>query len=915
MTSSRTVSRARVAYVLLAVLPLAVRAGTNTWTGSGPQGGDVRHVEFKPDDGDVAYATAPAGLYQSTDGGAKWSLLNPGVGSTPFAIDPINPKILYLVDFDGGLLRSSDGGVTIGPVDNWVGGLSTSVDVGGPGTSVIFAGTVSEGVVRSNDGGATWRTAHGTDPDSLPQLEGEFAPVDGVVMDPTSASIVYATYSSFFQGIYRTKDGGVHWFPRVTGIPPSTGIAEIAIDPVNPENIYAATDAGVYYSTDQGGTWLAATTPIDFEGSAAAATVIVDPEHPTTLYAGTFGGGVFKSIDAGHNWMLSNTGVSPSAVRGLATHDGVTLLAATTEGVSRSTDSASSWADSNDGLVASKVIALASDPQLTGTLLASTTGIQKSTHAGSTWAKLTDIAASSLLIDPHSSGIMYAAASDGVEKSVNGGVNWSSVLSGVTTDILAYSVSDGSIYALGSKGPDLYRTTDAGTNWTTVGTSIVDGEALALIVDIADSQTLYLGTAKSGAFRSANGGVSWDALAGLSGAVTGLAQDPTDGAILFAATGGGLFRSSDGGATWGATGAPDVVGTVTVVPTAPEILYGTRANDTGILRSLDAGASWAPIPADDGSVTWRGMQTVLDSRVLYRVYAGTDTRGVQVIDLAHDLQASIAGPSNVGIDTDFEYVSTITNAGPGDAPRVALTQVLPIENADFVAAVADQGSCAPPADTQLTCDLGTLAEGASVTVRVSMTSAERGLLNSRVSVSDFDGELSSGDNSAASTTAQITQLYDLMASVTAPATAQVGEHVTYTASATNAGPNEATDVTIVTEIPDGTTFFAASTDLRCTRADTVMTCTVATLAVGDSAAVDITYSADETGPLTATMSVSADTGTDNDPSNNDASVTTQASNPSSGGGGGGGGALDPFVLIGLLALGRRRGLLSRRPPR
>ncbi len=906
MKAIRTVSRAAVAGLLVgAGAALTAWAGTNNWTGSGPAGGDIRHVEFKPDDGEIAYATAPAGLYQSTDGGVEWAVINSSIGNTPFAIDPLNPEIIYFVDVDGGLKRSADGGTTIEPVDNWIGGSSTAVDVGGPGTSVIYAGTESEGVVRSNDGGASWHIANGTDSAGLPTRNEQFATVDGIFIDPTNAGVAYATYSSFVQGVYRTKDAGVHWFPRVDGMLSDTGISEIAIDPTNSDNVYAATDSGLYYSTDQGENWHAATMPVGFENEAAT-SIVVDPALPTTLFAGGFGGVVFVSSDSGQSFTLSNTGMSPSAVHGLATHDGVTLLAATSEGVSRSTNSGSSWEDSDSGIVASKVVALASDPELTGTLFASTTGIHKSTHAGTSWTEITDIAASSLLIDPNSSAIVYAAAADGVEKSVDGGVTWFSALSGVSTDTLAYSAADASIYALDSKGPDLYRTIDGGATWTTAGTSIVDGEPLTLIVDEANAETLYLGTAKNGAFKSVDGGATFDILTDLStGAVTSLAQDPTNDAILFAATDAGVLRTKNSGTTWKTMGASDLVGQITIVPSAPEILYGTSSDGTGILRSLDSGASWATIPPG-GSVDWHGTQTALDARVPYRVYAGTDSRGVQVIDLAHDLQASVTGPDNIGIDVDFQYVSTITNAGPGDAPRVTLTQTLPIDKAAFVSAQPDQGSCEPPDGAILNCDLGTLAEGATTSVLVTMTSADRGLANSRVTAASFDSELSEDDNTANAPPATITRLYDLVASVTAPATAHVGDQVTYTASATNDGPNDAKDITIVTEVPDGATFFSADTDLHCTRADAVLTCTGPKLAAGESAQVAVTYDVDETGSLTATMNASAGSGTDDDLTNNDASATTQGSNASSGGGGGGGGALDPLALFVLLAFGARR---------
>src|SRR5262249_44528836 len=151
----------------------------------------------------------------------------------------------------------------------------------------------------------------------------------------------------------------------------------------------------------------------------------------------------------------------------------------------------------------------------------------------------------------------------------------------------------------------------------------------------------------------------------------------------------------------------------------------------------------------------------------------------------------------------------------------------------------DQGTCDAPNGALLTCDLGRLAEGATVNVNVTMTSSDRGILSSSVSISQFDKELTQADNTATAPTAQVTQLYDLVAAVTAPATASVGNNVTYTATATNSGPNDAGGVTLVASAPSGTTFVSATTTLRCSRADLVLTCNAGSLAPGESATIDV----------------------------------------------------------------------------
>ena len=87
--------------------------------------------------------------------------------------------------------------------------------------------------------------------------------------------------------------------------PPGGDVRALAIDPITPRTLYAGTyGGGVFKSTDAGATWSAANTGLDSTGVTALA---IDPNTPSTLYAGT-GGGVFKSTDAGATWGAATPG-------------------------------------------------------------------------------------------------------------------------------------------------------------------------------------------------------------------------------------------------------------------------------------------------------------------------------------------------------------------------------------------------------------------------------------------------------------------------------------------------------------------------------------------------------------------------------------------------------------------------------
>jgi uncharacterized repeat protein (TIGR01451 family) len=87
-----------------------------------------------------------------------------------------------------------------------------------------------------------------------------------------------------------------------------------------------------------------------------------------------------------------------------------------------------------------------------------------------------------------------------------------------------------------------------------------------------------------------------------------------------------------------------------------------------------------------------------------------------------------------------------------------------------------------------------------------------------------------------------------------PDPARVGEPITYTITASNLGPGDATGVTVVDTLPAGVTFVSASAG--CTELDGVVTCVVGALAMGDDAQITIVVTADVEGPITNTATVS-----------------------------------------------------------
>jgi photosystem II stability/assembly factor-like uncharacterized protein len=110
----------------------------------------------------------------------------------------------------------------------------------------------------------------------------------------------------------------------------------LAIDPNNPDILYAGTaGAGIFKSVNGGISWQA--SGIGMDPNEPIGTVVVAPTASNILYAGSWVSGIFISENAGQTWQLLNDGLSNKSIRTLSiATDGELLYAGTRgEGVFR----------------------------------------------------------------------------------------------------------------------------------------------------------------------------------------------------------------------------------------------------------------------------------------------------------------------------------------------------------------------------------------------------------------------------------------------------------------------------------------------------------------------------------------------------------------------------------------------------
>ena len=225
---------------------------------------------------------------------------------------------------------------------------------------------------------------------------------------------------------------------------------------------------------------------------------------------------------------------------------------------------------------------------------------------------------------------------------------------------------------------------------------------------------------------------------------------------------------------------------------------------------------------------------------------------------------------------NLTYTVTVTNNGPSNVGGVVVTDTLPAG----VTLVSTSG-CAEDPSGAPTCTLGSIvaAGSAMYTVTVTVDSDATGTLTNNVSVAASTPLINTGDDSASETTT-ISQEADLtLTKVDDVDPVVAGNTLVYTLEVTNNGPSDAQDVVVTDTLPAGVTLVSTSGCAEDPNA--VPTCTLGTLASGNSAqyTVTVTVDSDTTGTLTNDASVASSTSlinTGDDSVSEDTAVDTEA---------------------------------------
>jgi photosystem II stability/assembly factor-like uncharacterized protein len=425
--------------------------------------------------------------------------------------------------------------------------------------------------------------------------------------------------------------GGVNTW---TGHGPAGRIVQVlAIDPRDSATLYAGTYGnGIYKSVDGGASWSAAGL-----SGALIRSLVIDPSSGA-IYAGTQQEGVFKSANGAQSWIGSGL-LQFFSVEVLVVDSSApgTIYAGGSAGAFKSTDGGGSWIAINAGLTGGDVRAFAIDPSTPATLYAAANGIlYKSVNRGGTWTSIAGLATSlfvqALILDPSTPATIYAGGTDrragGVRafKSTNGGDTWNSSDTGLTGSwVWKFAVDRSSPTTLYAGTYDgVFKSTNAGDSWTGMSAGLTATFVQTLAIDPSRTGTLYAGTFVGGVFKTSNGGATWEGKnSGLNSSVSSVAVDPSSSHTVYAGTNsyGGVYKSANDGESWTAvTPALDLyIEALVIDPSKPATLYaGTASYDyPGFFKSTDGGANWRQ------RLDARVFGLVMDPSESDTLYAGT----------------------------------------------------------------------------------------------------------------------------------------------------------------------------------------------------------------------------------------------------------------------------------------------------
>jgi len=531
-----------------------------------PAGGSVANT--------VVLGASNVGVFRSSDGGTTWSYVLKDGATASVVAHPTQATTVfaghsnYQTTSLRGVFKSTDNGVTwtqlpplpdigTGEIDR----VELATTVAAPDLVYVAVGNPAGGLAGLfvwDDAAGVWThlAAGGLNGGSYSNDFGSQAWYDlAIAVDPRNANRVYLA------GIrgFKSDDGGATFSPM--GGELHVDWHSIAIDPRNPDLVYAGTDGGVFVSTDDGNSWssrnagLAVTQFYPGISAAPNGSQIMggSQDNGTHIYTGSTYWNGYLGGDGGYTAINYNDASIVYGESQWDPSDGAFIVRST----------ATSSALRTTGIQASDRAAFippyVMDPVTSTTLYFGSHRLYKTTNEGTLWSPIsgdltkgsgyiTTIAVSK--IDPQT---IYVGASDGqVNITRDGGTTFVPITAGLPNRYVTRIAIDpgDATHALlsvsGFSSGHVFETKNAGVSWTDISAGLVDAPANA--VAFVPGVGVMVGT-DVGVFQTATPGTSW--VPGPAGIPNVIVQDliyvPGANMVVAGTYGRGMFTYTVGG--------------------------------------------------------------------------------------------------------------------------------------------------------------------------------------------------------------------------------------------------------------------------------------------------------------------------------------------------------------------------------
>jgi photosystem II stability/assembly factor-like uncharacterized protein len=374
--------------------------------------------------------------------GLRWRNVGPFVGGRVTAVAGHRAQLstYYMGATGGGVWKTTNNGETWQNISD--GFFETAsigaIEVAESDPNIIYVGTGSvairsnviegRGLYKSTDAGRTWTHIGLRDAGQIGSIR----------VHPANPNLVYAAVlgtafgPSDTRGVYRSRDGGQNW-QRVKFVSRETGFVNLAMNPSNPNEIYAAAwrgerrpwtiisggpaeAGGLYKTTDGGDTWtrLGGGLP---PGIIGKIDVDIARSQPATVYAlveaPTPQGGLYRSDDSGATW--KQTSNAPNLLQRPFYYTYVDV-----------------------------------DPKDPNTVWVNNLSLLKSTDSGATWRNVPTPHGDNhgMWINPDNPNLIVQSNDGGANVSTDGGATWSSQQNQSTAELYGVEVDNQFPYRL-----------------------------------------------------------------------------------------------------------------------------------------------------------------------------------------------------------------------------------------------------------------------------------------------------------------------------------------------------------------------------------------------------------------------------------------------------------------------------------